>query len=55
MAGGTVLGEALHPLGSSDLSSFLLEAQSSGAKVIGLADAGTDASNAIKQAAEAGS
>jgi branched-chain amino acid transport system substrate-binding protein len=53
-AGGTVLGEALHPLGSSDLSSFLLEAQSSGAKVIGLADAGTDASNAIKQAAEFG-
>jgi branched-chain amino acid transport system substrate-binding protein len=53
-AGGEVLGDARAPLNSADLSSYLLQAQSSGAKVIGLANAGTDASNAIKQAAEFG-
>ena len=52
--GGRVLGDALHPLDTADFSSFLLQAQSSGAKVIALANAGTDASNAIKQAAEFG-
>ncbi|MBV8526510.1 MAG: ABC transporter substrate-binding protein [Acetobacteraceae bacterium] len=52
--GGRVLGDALHPLDTSDFSSYLLQAQSSGAKVIALANAGTDASNAIKQAAEFG-
>ena len=53
-SGGTVVGEARHPLDTSDLSSFLLQAQTSGAKVIALANAGTDTSNAIKQAAEFG-
>jgi branched-chain amino acid transport system substrate-binding protein len=53
-AGGRVLGEARHPLDTTDLSSYLLQAQSSGAKVIALANAGTDTSNAIKQAAEFG-
>ena len=53
-AGGRVLGEARHPLDTSDLSAYLLQAQSSGAKVIALANAGTDTSNAIKQAAEFG-
>lgn len=52
--GGKVLGEARHPLNTSDFSSYLLEAQSSGAKVIALANAGADTSNAIKQAAEFG-
>jgi branched-chain amino acid transport system substrate-binding protein len=49
--GGTVLGHARHPLGTNDLSSYLLQAQQSHAKVIGLADAGTDTTNAVKQAA----
>ncbi len=53
-AGGKVLGAARHPLGTSDFSSFLLQAQGSGAKVIGLANGGGDTSNAIKQAAEFG-
>ncbi len=53
-AGGTVLGQARHPLDTTDLSSYLLQAQASGAQVIGLANAGTDATNAIKQAAEFG-
>lgn len=53
-AGGKVLGDARAPLNSADLSSYLLQAQASGAKVIGLANAGSDASNAIKQAAEFG-
>jgi branched-chain amino acid transport system substrate-binding protein len=53
-AGGQVLGDARAPLNSADLSSYLLQAQSSGAKVIGLANAGTDTSNAVKQAAEFG-
>jgi len=53
-AGGNVVGSVRHPLSTNDFSSFLLQAQSSGAKVIGLANAGLDTSNAIKQAAEFG-
>jgi branched-chain amino acid transport system substrate-binding protein len=53
-AGGTVLGEVRHPLGTSDFSSFLLAAQGSGADVLTLANAGGDTSTAIKQAAEFG-
>ncbi|CCM78610.1 ABC transporter substrate-binding protein [Rhizobium mesoamericanum] len=53
-AGGKVVGSVRHPLSNQDFSSFLLQAQSSGAKVIGLANAGLDTSNAIKQAAEFG-
>jgi branched-chain amino acid transport system substrate-binding protein len=53
-AGGKVIGKARHPLSTSDFSSYLLQAQSSGAKVIGLANAGTDTVNSIKQAAEFG-
>jgi len=49
-----VLGSVRHPFPGTDFSSFLLKAQSSGAKVIGLANAGTDTTNAIKQAAEFG-
>jgi len=52
--GGKVLGSVRHPLSSTDFSSFLLQAQASGAKVIGLADAGLDTANAIKQASEFG-
>ncbi|MFN7008622.1 MAG: ABC transporter substrate-binding protein [Allorhizobium sp.] len=52
--GGKVLGSVRHPLATTDYSSFLLQAQSSGAKVIGLANAGMDTQNAIKQAAEFG-
>lgn len=52
--GGTITGSVRHPLASNDFSSFLLQAQSSGAKVIGLANAGADTQNAIKQAAEFG-
>lgn len=52
--GGNVVGAVRHPLNASDFSSFLLQAQSSGAKVIGLANAGADTQNAIKQAAEFG-
>ncbi|MBV8924209.1 MAG: ABC transporter substrate-binding protein [Bradyrhizobium sp.] len=52
--GGKVLGDVKHPLNTSDFSSFLLQAQSSKAKVIGLANAGGDTTNAIKQAAEFG-
>lgn len=52
--GGKVLGSVRHPFPGTDFSSFLLKAQSSGAKVIGLANAGTDTTNAIKQAAEFG-
>lgn len=52
--GGNVVGSARHPLATTDFSSFLLQAQSSGAKVIGLANAGMDTQNAIKQAAEFG-
>jgi branched-chain amino acid transport system substrate-binding protein len=50
--GGKVLGKVRHPLNNADFSSFLLQAQSSQAKVIGLANAGGDTTNAIKQAAE---
>ncbi|MFB9949444.1 ABC transporter substrate-binding protein [Rhizobium puerariae] len=53
-SGGKVVGGVRHPLSTTDFSSFLLQAQSSGAKVIGLANAGLDTSNAIKQAAEFG-
>ena len=52
--GGKVLGSVRHPFPGTDFSSFLLKAQASGAKVIGLANAGTDTTNAIKQAAEFG-
>ncbi|MBK4217158.1 ABC transporter substrate-binding protein [Paracoccus caeni] len=52
--GGTVLGAVRHPLATTDYSSFLLQAQASGAKVIGLANAGMDTQNAIKQASEFG-
>jgi len=52
--GGKVLGTVRHPFPGSDFSSFLLKAQSSGAQVIGLANAGTDTMNSIKQAAEFG-
>jgi branched-chain amino acid transport system substrate-binding protein len=52
--GGKVLGSVRHPFPGSDFSSFLLKAQSSGAQVIGLANAGADTTNAIKQAAEFG-
>jgi branched-chain amino acid transport system substrate-binding protein len=52
--GGTVVGEVRHPLSSTDFSSYLLQAQASGAKVIGLANAGGDTTNSIKQANEFG-
>jgi branched-chain amino acid transport system substrate-binding protein len=53
-AGGKVLGSVKHPIGTADLSSFLLQAQASKAKVVGLANAGADTINAVKQAAEFG-
>jgi len=53
-AGGKVLGSVKHPLNTTDFSSFLLQAQSSKAKVIGLANAGGDTINSIKAAAEFG-
>ena len=53
-AGGKVLGAVRHPLSTGDFSSFLLQAQSSGAKVVGLANAGGDTVNSIKAAAEFG-
>ena len=53
-AGGKVLGKVRHPLNTNDFSSFLLQAQSSKAKVVGLANAGGDTINSIKQAAEFG-
>jgi branched-chain amino acid transport system substrate-binding protein len=52
--GGKVLGKVRHPINTNDFSSFLLQAQSSKAKVIGLANAGGDTINSIKQAAEFG-
>ena len=52
--GGKVVGSVKHPLNTSDFSSFLLQAQSSKAKIIGLANAGGDTTNTIKQAAEFG-
>ena len=53
-SGGTVVGSARHPFPGSDFSSFLLRAQASGADVIGLANAGADSINSVKQAAEFG-
>jgi branched-chain amino acid transport system substrate-binding protein len=53
-SGGKVVGGVKHPLNTADFSSFLLQAQSSKAKVIGLANAGGDTTNSIKQAAEFG-
>jgi branched-chain amino acid transport system substrate-binding protein len=52
--GGKVIGSSKHPLGTSDFASFLLQAQGSKAQVIGLANAGGDTINAVKQAAEFG-
>lgn len=52
--GGKFLGSSRHPLNTADFSSFLLQAQSSGAKVVALANAGSDTINAIKQAHEFG-
>ena len=53
-AGGKVLGGVRHPLGTADFSSFLLQAQSSGAQIVALANGGSDMTNSIKQAAEFG-
>jgi len=53
-AGGKVLGSARHPLNTADFSSFLLQAQASKAKVVVMANGGTDITNAIKQAKEFG-
>jgi branched-chain amino acid transport system substrate-binding protein len=53
-AGGKVLGAVRHPLSATDFSSFLLQAQSSGAKVVGLANAGADTINSIKAAFDFG-
>ena len=53
-AGGKVLGKVRHPINTNDFSSFLLQAQSSKAKIIGLANAGGDTINSIKQGAEFG-
>jgi branched-chain amino acid transport system substrate-binding protein len=53
-SGGKVLGKVRHPFPTADFSSFLLQAQGSKAKIIGLANAGTDTINAIKQGAEFG-
>jgi branched-chain amino acid transport system substrate-binding protein len=52
--GGRVIGKVRHPINTNDFSSFLLQAQASKAKIIGLANAGADTTNAIKQAAEFG-
>jgi branched-chain amino acid transport system substrate-binding protein len=52
--GGKVLGQVNHPLNTSDFASFLLQAQASKAKIVGLANGGTDTVNSIKQAAEFG-
>ena len=52
--GGKLLGHALHPINASDFSSFLIQAQASGAKIVGLSNGGADTVNAIKQAAEFG-
>jgi len=51
-SGGKILGGVRHPLGTSDFSSFLLQAQASGADVVALANAGGDTTNTVKQAAE---
>nr|WP_091911101.1 ABC transporter substrate-binding protein [Mesorhizobium sp. YR577] len=52
--GGKVLGSVLHPLNSTDFSSYLLQAQASGAKVVAFANSGSDFANAMKQAQEFG-
>nr|UOZ96574.1 Leu/Ile/Val-binding protein [Cupriavidus sp.] len=52
--GGKVVGKVRHPLNNQDFSSFLLQAQASKAKIVGLANAGGDTTNSIKQAAEFG-
>ena len=52
--GGKVLGSVRHPLNTADFSSYLLQAQSSGAKIIGLANGGADTINSVKQAIEFG-
>ena len=52
--GGKVLGKVRHPLNNQDFSSFLLQAQASKAKIVGLANAGADVTNSIKQGAEFG-
>ncbi len=52
--GGKVLGKVRHPLNNQDFSSFLLQAQASKAKIVGLANAGGDTTNSIKQGAEFG-
>jgi len=52
--GGKVIGTARHPLNASDFASFLLQAQASKAKVVGLANAGKDTQNSVRQAAEFG-
>jgi branched-chain amino acid transport system substrate-binding protein len=51
---GKVLGQALVPLNTADFSNYLLQVQSSGAQIVGLANAGADTTNSIKQAAEFG-
>jgi branched-chain amino acid transport system substrate-binding protein len=51
-SGGKIIGSVRHPLGASDFSSFLLQAQASGAQVVALANAGGDTTNSVKQAAE---
>ncbi|MDR3538657.1 MAG: ABC transporter substrate-binding protein [Acetobacteraceae bacterium] len=51
---GKVVGSIKHPIGTTDFSSYLLRAQSSGARVVALADTGTDLTNVVKQAAEFG-
>ncbi|MCX7319964.1 MAG: ABC transporter substrate-binding protein [Hyphomicrobiales bacterium] len=53
-AGGKVIGSSAHPLGTADMASFLLQAQGSKAKVVGLATSGADVQTAIKQAGEFG-
>lgn len=53
-AGGKILGKARHPVGTSDFSSFLLQAQASKAKVVAFGNAGSDTINGVKQAAEFG-
>ncbi len=54
VAGGKVVGSTLHPIGTTDFSSYLLQAQASGAQVVGMLNAGTDTINSVKQAAEFG-
>ena len=53
-AGGKVVGSTLHPIGTTDFSSYLLQAQASGAQVVGMLNAGSDTINSVKQAAEFG-